>query len=333
MGNVVMPKPASNIEEEIQALLLKYDQLQERHSGQHLAKICGTLECSASYDNKSVVCKYEIEIRIPKSYPDCLPQVFETAGKITKDFHQFEDGSLCIGAPTEVQAIFNRSRSLLGFVENLIIPYLFSHTCFIENGKMPCGELAHGDEGLYQYHCEHFKTDNPLAVVSFLASLLNPGFIKDKNEPCPCGSGKSFSECHEIDVNNYRSKFSLKEINRLVPQELSSLMDEAKNAIQKTKVNFEIKLLKAVFFGNNIRRIIKALSSRQGGIFYFDDGRQPVFCDSDDEIAVFRKKHINTTLTLPFEDDLHQLIQCVKQYPLRTNKPNKNACSASPRNK
>jgi len=44
---------------------------------------------------------YAVRIRLPQHFPRDLPTAWETVGRIPNDSHKMDDGSLCLGAPTE----------------------------------------------------------------------------------------------------------------------------------------------------------------------------------------------------------------------------------------
>ena len=108
--------------------------------------------------------EYEIDISIPKQYPDSLPLVFEIGGKIDRNYHHNPTGELCLATPIEIEMNFKKFPSLLGFVDNLVIPYLFSHAYFMKHGEMPYGERPHGSEGILQFYEEHFGTNDSVRL-------------------------------------------------------------------------------------------------------------------------------------------------------------------------
>ena len=101
----------------------------------------------------SITDSFEISIRIPDVYPDDLPRVTETGGKIEKNYeHVFTSGTLCVGVPIEMQRIFSQQPTLLGFVNKLVVPYLYGYCYWKMNGEHPFGERRHGGEGIIQYY-------------------------------------------------------------------------------------------------------------------------------------------------------------------------------------
>ncbi|MFE9276818.1 hypothetical protein ACQKLN_11315 [Paenibacillus glucanolyticus] len=89
---------------------------------------------------------------------------------------------------------FSADPTLVGFVENLLIPHLYSYTCFSEKGTLPFGELAHNAEGVLNYYMELFKVTEPVIALRFLYLLA---FDKVRGHlVCPCGKGAIIRKCH-----------------------------------------------------------------------------------------------------------------------------------------
>lgn len=136
-----------------------------------------------------------IEIHIPNSYPETLPRVFETEGKIDAAYeHKFRDESLCLAVPAEQSLVFHREPSLLGFVTNLVIPYLYGYLYSRKYGKHPFGERSHAG-GVVEYFAEVFQLSNDLDALVVVDYLQKYGFNARKS--CPCGSGRRVRHCHK----------------------------------------------------------------------------------------------------------------------------------------
>ena len=46
---------------------------------------------------------YEVEIHVPRGFPEDFARVWETGGRIPESYHKLHDGSLCLGAPGELR--------------------------------------------------------------------------------------------------------------------------------------------------------------------------------------------------------------------------------------
>lgn len=192
-------------------LIKDFKELKNKYEGLFLLdnenKVIGRI---SFLDNASgLLCEYDIEILIPKKYPNKIPTIKEISGKIIHTFHTNGDGTMCLGSKLDVLHKFSASPTLLGFVENLVEPYLFAHAYFLEYGKMPFGELSHGTKGVIEYYNSLFEVDDYEMVMNVLHFLCKYGFRG--HHKCCCGSKKKFRNCHgktiidnKVDINQYR---------------------------------------------------------------------------------------------------------------------------------
>ncbi|HSN66320.1 MAG TPA: SEC-C domain-containing protein [Fusibacter sp.] len=194
-----------------------YD-LKSQYSRLHLTRnknreysVSGILVFSASYNDVIIEDKFEICIDIPMQYPSVPPSVKETGGRIFSSFHvNPEINTLCLGAPLEVKRKFLAEKNLVGFVEKLIIPFLYSYSYYEKNQRVPFGELSHGTRGILDYYKELFQTNNSQAVLNFLKLLISNSYRK--NDLCPCRSGKPLEKCHAdilIDIIKIHSRHDI----------------------------------------------------------------------------------------------------------------------------
>lgn len=156
----------------------------------------GSLPFEAAPDGLAPITdSFEIEMLIPESYPDRLPQVRETGGKINSDYeHVFPDGTLCLGVPIEMQRIFCQQPSLLGFVNKLVIPYFYGYCHWKVHGEHPFGEQKHGGEGIIQYYIDRLNLSDEATALAFVCFLYEYGYRG--HHDCPCGSGRRVRKCH-----------------------------------------------------------------------------------------------------------------------------------------
>lgn len=154
----------------------------------------GTLHFSASYQALDVLDdEYTIELTLPEGYPREVPTARELLER-TKGFHTYNDGTLCLGAPLAVRMAFERNPTLVGFVENCLIPYLYSFSYLNLYGKLPFGELSHGGEGILEFYQELFSIKDAMAVLGLLRILADADYRGHLE--CPCGSGVKVRNCH-----------------------------------------------------------------------------------------------------------------------------------------
>jgi hypothetical protein len=190
----------------IQALLDRYPSLRLRPAGNAVVVLAGPLSFVADGpDGERINDEYHVRLSIPRSFPSRIPSAWETAGRIPRDYHKLDDGSLCLGAPTTLRLQIHRHRSLLGFVEHCLVPYLYGRSYFEQHGTMPFGELDHGAKGLRQDLATLLGTDNH-AVVADFANLAGTRRRLANKQPCPCGSGQRVGRCHHRTINRLREQ-------------------------------------------------------------------------------------------------------------------------------
>lgn len=162
--------------------------------------VAGALSFEASHDGlATIVDTFEIELLVPKRYPDRLPRVREMGAKIASDYaHVYADGGLCLAVPVEERRVFARHPSLLGFVNELVIPYLYGYCHWRRYGEHPFGEQKHGGEGIVQYYVETLDLKDDLSALATVAFLFDHGYRG--HHACPCGSGKIVRKCHGVGL-------------------------------------------------------------------------------------------------------------------------------------
>jgi len=166
--------------------------LEEAADGCHRVK--GMIGFTSSANGHTLQDRYDVEILIPSKYPDFVPLAYEVGGRIPDDFHRHPDKSLCLAAPLEQKRKFDQTKSLVGFVDNLVVPFLFQHSFYEKHGKMPFGDLSHGISGIIEYYAELFEVNNNVIALSLLKVLAEDNY-RGHNE-CPCGSGFILRKCH-----------------------------------------------------------------------------------------------------------------------------------------
>ena len=162
----------------------------------------GGVGFSIEHDGHLIEDNYNLDLRFPSDYPASPPFVFETEGKIPRDFgHFMAAGNLCLGAPVEVQRRFSEHRRLLRFIDEQVIPYLFSYSYMRDHGNLPFGELRHGTIGLLQYYAEFFGVA-PIEAMKLLKCLADD--FAPPLMACPCGSELKLRDCHGPKLEELR---------------------------------------------------------------------------------------------------------------------------------
>jgi hypothetical protein len=179
---------------QFQDLGLSYPKLRLQRKESSPWYIRGLLEFSKEYSGKLISDLYQVQILIPETYSDELPKIHETGNRIPKDFHHYKDESLCLGAPLEIKRKFRKQPTLLGYVDNCVIPYLYSFSYKTRFGKMPFGELSHGGLGILEYYQDLFDLKDVRRILKFIQILAVDNYRGHAR--CPCGNGKRLRDCH-----------------------------------------------------------------------------------------------------------------------------------------
>ena len=179
---------------QFQKLSLSFPKLRLQRNGKGPWFVRGLIEFCADYSGCVIEDEYAIEMVIFDEYPDVLPKIFEIGHRIPKTFHHLMDDSLCLGAPLAIKQKFKIDPTLLGFIENCAIPYLYSFSYKSKYGKMPFGELSHNGLGILEYYQELFNLKDNRLILKFIQLLAGDSY-RDEDK-CLCGSGKRNKVCH-----------------------------------------------------------------------------------------------------------------------------------------
>lgn len=167
-------------------------------------RLAGTLAFEADAPGRERIKDgYALELAVPVGFPDELPDVWETGGRIPADYHKLTHGALCLGSPTRQRLELVRSPTLLTFVNRCVVPYLYGFSYRERHREPPFGELGHGLAGIRQDFAALFGVVDHDAAEELvrLASLKKR--IANKC-PFPCGSKARLGRCHHVRVNQLR---------------------------------------------------------------------------------------------------------------------------------
>lgn len=183
-------------------ILEHFLELNKKYTGLSLSRndkgesiVVGILACSMEYSGYRIDDDFELAIEIPPEYPERAPDVKEVGGRIPPQFHTHPSGkTLCLASPFDIKRKFLLHNNLIGFVETLVIPFLYSYSYYEKTGNMPFGELSHGGEGLFENYKELFNVDSVEQVLRLFKIIIDNSY-KGHNL-CPCGSGNILRKCH-----------------------------------------------------------------------------------------------------------------------------------------
>lgn len=158
--------------------------------------LSGTLDFEASADGlETITASFEMELSIPQVFPDRLPRAREVGGRIGSDYeHLNPDGTLCLAVPIEQRRVFLEQPTLLGFVDRLLVPYLYGYCFWRKHGYHPFDEAAHGYEGILRHYVDMLNLGGSLQALAVICFLFEHGYRG--HHDCPCGSGRIVRACH-----------------------------------------------------------------------------------------------------------------------------------------
>lgn len=192
-----------------QLVIEQMDEVQTQHPNLELHRdpdgkisVHGAVGFSMEHDSRTVKDCYQLKLEIPDDYPATPPFVFETEGKVPKEFEHFmQAGNFCLEAPVEVRRRFARHRNLLRFIDEQVIPYLFAYSYKRDYGVLPFGDRLHDTAGLLQYYTDFFQTSGipAMKLLKCLADDWAPPLMA-----CPCGSAGKLRDCHGPRLDELR---------------------------------------------------------------------------------------------------------------------------------
>ncbi|MCA9191100.1 MAG: hypothetical protein KDB03_05050 [Planctomycetales bacterium] len=208
MGSLAITPPPHYIKAwGIDQLLQRYPRL--RSVAKHAKEVIafeGKLDIYAvKPGHTEVTDSFELRIEIPYQFPDYVPTVYPLGSRLPADFHRLEDGALCLGSPTRQLMYLSKNPSVLGFVNEFVVPYLYGYSLLEKGEQLPFGELAHGRRGLIADFCDIFGVSEE-RVARELVYLTSRPKRKANHRLCPCGSGVRLSRCkvHHAMVHQLR---------------------------------------------------------------------------------------------------------------------------------
>ena len=159
--------------------------------------VIGTSAKTTAYFLRDV---FEIEIYLDILDENGWPKVYEVGGRHQKivqkrnialiNLHFYSDSSCCLG----INRAVSRGFQIKAFLHERVIPFFYRLSYVDKFGIDASGrdlwpEYSHGDAGLMEYVME----------ISNIARS-NP----NRNDPCPCGSGKKYKKCHLDRVQHFK---------------------------------------------------------------------------------------------------------------------------------
>lgn len=189
--------------------LQAYPGMRVQPSGPDVVRLKGAFAFTAENENVSIKDSYELSIEISKWYPDDLPSVKETGGRIPRDrdYHVNPSGSICLGSPFLLHDITVSTPELTAYAKKAIVPFLYAISRWEKTGeRFVFGELAHGAAGLMADYKALLGLTDSEAVPDALR-LLGMKRRKANKNPCPCGCGNPLGRCgYNNRIRDFRAQ-------------------------------------------------------------------------------------------------------------------------------
>jgi hypothetical protein len=155
--------------------------------------------------------RYDIAIRLPNDFPESVPDLFETGGKIRRhaDEHTYNNGRACLFVEGERWIHWPPGSTLVDFLNGPVRSHLVGHLHYKVEGFWPFGQRAHGAAGIVEAYSEMIGI-NDRAIVEAYLDVLCMSTVKG-HVWCPCRSGRRLRSCHRDQVIDLRGKISTRE--------------------------------------------------------------------------------------------------------------------------
>ena len=156
------------LDNEINLLLKQHPQLSMNTENNGYV-VNGQFVLNHEYNNIPLYEEYEIKIYIPFNFPCDFPLVWEVSNKIPKNFgHLCSKGELCLGVNCEIANFLNKHPSLIRYIDELVVSYLYAATYYKKYGKFPYGERSHGVKGIMEYYLDFWNVKEERSVITLL---------------------------------------------------------------------------------------------------------------------------------------------------------------------
>lgn len=159
----------------------------------------GDFILDATYNCVSIFDIYTIKIEVTSNFPNSIPTVYELSQKIPRDFqHKYDNNECCLGVEGELIMKLSNTPTILGFIDNILVDFLFSSSHYIRYGFFPFGERKHGGEGVLSFYKEYFEVEDSKKATDLLYLAVNNKYRG--HLMCPCESGMKLRNCHGAKV-------------------------------------------------------------------------------------------------------------------------------------
>ena len=160
-----------------------------------------------------VLDRFAIDVEIDNRFPQSVPKVRETAGRIPLSPGRHanrSDGTLCPIVPLDWLVRPERDRSVLSFLQGPVHNYLLGQSLVERGDPWPFGERAHGRAGVLEALRDLLAIETEREILVYL-NYLSHEEVKG-HWACPCGSGSRLRNCHVSRV---------RQLQQIIPPEIA----------------------------------------------------------------------------------------------------------------
>lgn len=141
---------------------------------------------------------YGIRITFDDQYPQSLPKVYETSGKIkpSPDTHfNSPDWHACLFVSHQRWEVWPAGSSFKKFLEIPVHNFFLGQAHYAAYGYWPNHrERGHGHKGIVEYYQDILKCKNPKTILSLLSMEVPDEIFRQRK--CPCNRRHRLKNCH-----------------------------------------------------------------------------------------------------------------------------------------
>lgn len=184
------------LEEQKNALLRAYPNLEVIHDSDAEIVLSGNIEVNKCFNGFTVTQNYKIDIRIPRNEVE-TPRVIDTGHYISRDYpHLYTDRTLCLATETDIRFHYIEGFDLVDWMSRYVESYYYSYEYYQRYGVFPFGERGHGNKGVLETYQEIFGVNSTTAAKNVLFYIVSHKKYRGHHR-CPCNSGKKIRDCHK----------------------------------------------------------------------------------------------------------------------------------------
>ena len=152
--------------------------------------------------------KFKIVVIINTKDKNDIPVVYLPKIVKPKGFsHIYQDDRCCLGLNYEIGLLWNKNRTFVNFLLNIVDPFLVNYLSYNESKTYINGDRPHAQSGVIDYYSKFFPTiplENINNTLIYCFDRVSRKEFVRGNNPCPCGSGKIIRRClHKKELESF----------------------------------------------------------------------------------------------------------------------------------